>query len=174
MAEFDKLTRPLTLDERLDFLEMYPTAVKKAIADAGDRLVDVVGVITTNTRQVAEQKKMAVSELVTGERGQRWSIEQGRKADRSYNTPGILAALLADYDGTLLELLLHLRTIDVVRLSWQWTKLDKFANDLGVELRKSRVQIEDDDDTYLVGEVWGDGSASFQPINEEDDGKQDT
>ena len=162
----------MTIDEMLDMLERYPAAVKGTISVAGDRLVDVIGVVHSNQAQIRDQKRLAMSELEPAV-GQRWSMEQGRQAKRTYNTPGILAAILAKWEGDLLSLLLHLQAIDVLRFGWQWSKLDQFAYSLALPLTKAPTEISDDDPKYLVGEVWGPASPKFEPVmDEEEDGQE--
>jgi len=162
------------LDDALDLLEKYPVAMKMAIRDAGERLPDVIGVMHSNQAQIRDMKRIYASELEDGEAGSRWQVELAPKNDYSYNTQGILAAFLGEWEGTLAELLVFLIHRDVLRPDWQLTKLRNLATEMGVSLTTAGKEIEDGDNKAQIGKIKGKAYPKFLPVTEEEDGKQDT
>jgi hypothetical protein len=114
--------------------------------------VDTVGLIRHVEKELAELRRRLVAEMDGTETGDHYQAYESRSAKRSYNTDGLLAAFgegIADMYG------LH-KLIDAgaVRLQWQWTGLNRLADDYDVDLVIAKHEIADGDPDALVGEVW--------------------
>jgi hypothetical protein len=110
-------------------------------------LADVVADLQTAERTLAECRRMLLSELTGPISGRRYRIVETRQAKRSYNTSGLLAAFGGF--GALPELVAQ----DAVRISWQWTNLQRAAQREDVTLSVAQHEIDDGDEA-LVGETW--------------------
>jgi hypothetical protein len=114
--------------------------------------VDTVGAIKEVERQLVGLRRRLVAEMDGTETGDTYQAVESRSAKRSYNTDGLLAAFgegIADMYG------LH-KLIDAgaVRLTWQWTGLNRLADEYDVTLRVAKHEIADGDPDALIGEVW--------------------
>ena len=83
-------------------------------------------------------------------------LVEARKATRTYNDSALLHSFwVDDLNSTLHSLMEH----DVVRLSWQWSKLQAEANRRDVSLRIAKHEVADGDDEH-VGELW---ATAYEP-----------
>jgi hypothetical protein len=110
--------------------------------------VDTVGLIRHVEKELAELRRRLVAEMDGTETGDHYQAYESRSAKRSYNTDGLLAAFgegIADMYG------LH-KLIDAgaVRLQWQWTGLNRLADDYDVDLVIAKHEIADGDPDALV------------------------
>lgn len=137
-------------------------------------LVDALGEINSFERWVADLRRTRASEVQAGATGTRWAFKQGRQAKRSYNTGRLMSRLwaaLEDYMNTQGHLLFQdvLRILvdeKVIRITWSWTNLQKLADKLNLSLMVAKHEIMDGDPELDVGEVWGWGSPSYEPVEE--------
>ena len=114
--------------------------------------VDTVGLLRYQETRLAALRRRLVAEMDGTEQGELYKAVESRSAKRSYNTNGLLAAFgegIADMFG------LH-KLIDsgAVRLQWQWTGLNRLAEEYDVTIPVAKHEIEDGDPDALVGEVW--------------------
>jgi hypothetical protein len=153
----------------LDQLTGYPAVVKRAImaADGDERLVDVLGIVTDGERLVREQKRMALSELEDHVDGKRYLMKRPGSWSRTYNFSSLLSKLMDATSLPLLDLLLLLRNQDVIRITFQWSKLQRFAAQHNVALVIDSGEVTEGDASD-VGQVWKVGSPKFDLINIED------
>jgi len=158
---------PITFDEQLDLIAKYPQAVKAATLAAEDRLVDLVGTVSSNQARIREWKKGATAEMSDGEKGRRWFAVQGGSYQRSYNTQSLLAKL-TDEDGTLASTLAYLLQSGVITLKWNWTPLKKLIRER-TNIRIIKKEIDDGDPDWDIGEWWKSGYISFKPVENEEE-----
>lgn len=117
-------------------------------------IADVLGEVRHLETMLGDWRRSLLVETPKVE-GDNYKVEETRKATRSYNTAGILIA--AAHGRPLDETILELRDQDVVRLQWQWSKLNRYFADHRLELRVAKgFEIPDDGnlDGPHVGEVW--------------------
>lgn len=79
-------------------------------------------------------------------------VEQTTRT-RSFNTPGILAAIARGVDGTLLEAIQTAIEENALSLTWKISYLETIADRLGLDIPTTHHEIEDGDPDYLVGVV---------------------
>jgi len=159
----------MTLDEQLELLAKFPQAVKAAAMDAEDRMVDVLGTVSSVTSSVASWKRGVVAEVVDGEKGRDWVAKAGGSWKRSYNTTGLLTLISGEMDWSLPQTLAFLLNNDIVRLEWRWTPLNKFLRDNNILSLIIKREVEDGDVKFHIGEVWDAGYLSYKPIERDDD-----
>lgn len=160
-------------DYSIEYLREIPMMVRMIIErTSDDRMVDVLGEINSVERQLGPLRRTAASEVPAGTTGDEWEIEIKREAKRSYNTPGLLHNI-GDQMGidTTLELLVTLMHRGVLRLTWQWSALDKLTKEYNLVLQRARHEIEDDNPDYDYGEYWQDARPKYKPIKEDSNDK---
>ncbi len=127
--------------------------------------VDVIGEVAAIIRDLQALVKSLKAELPAGpSAGRSYKATEARKADRSYNTQGLLAATAKAIDDaagfddepvtSLSDALRALMDADAVRLTWRWTELQAAAVTFDIPMTIVRHEIEDGDPAALVGEVW--------------------
>ena len=86
------------LNESLDLLDKFPAAAKQAILDAhGEQeLADVLGTLNSVEQRVAEQRRLASTEIQIGETGERWKDERSGKNAYSFNLPLLMTEMQAN------------------------------------------------------------------------------
>jgi hypothetical protein len=131
-----------------------------------DELVDVLGQLNSVTTALGQVKRHHASEVAPDTLGQQWALEIGRQAKRSYNTGGLFLKFMDAWSTSLVDTMIRLIREDILRVSWQWTKLTAAAADAGFELRRVPHAI-DEGDAFDIGEVWGDGSPRYVAVNNE-------
>jgi len=140
---------------------------KEAITNADEgSLADLAGTTRGTEKQLANLRKLAVSELPDKVEGEEWRIERGRVAKRSFNTPGLLAKFAEKLDGSMLKTIGYLLGKGVIKIEWQWTKLKDEARAFEVPLLEVARTIEADDEAD-VGAVWVDGYPRYEAISDE-------
>lgn len=159
-------TSDIGIDQMIDALSLYPSAVKVAIANSEDRLIDVIGQVHSNQAAIRSMKKSAVSEINDGEKGKRWLAVVSGAYKRSYNTQGLLAKLTPK-DGTLASTLGFLLTSGVITLKWNWTPLKKLMRETDVQFKIIKREVADGDPEYDIGEYWEAGNPTYKPVEEE-------
>ncbi len=87
-----------------------------------------------------------------------YESEQGnlvpqKKRAYSFNTPGLLSALLDRGDWTLTQAINAYEEANALKLSWKISFLENVADRYGLHLTKADYEIEDGDPEYLVGVV---------------------
>lgn len=120
------------------------------LPDLGEE-ADYLGRLDKVIRTLNGHKRAILDELPGPVSGTDYRIAESRYAERSYNTAGLLSRF-AGAGRSVADLVRD----DVVRLSWQWTKLNRAMADADIDLVVTRREIENtgDIDGPLVGEVW--------------------
>ena len=157
-------TSDVGIDQMIDAISLYPQAVKLAITNSEDRLVDVIGQVHSNQARIRDMKKGAISEIGDGERGKRWMAVIGGSYKRSYNTSSLLAKLMSA-DGSLATTLQFLLQTGVISITWNWTPLKKLIRDKP-EIRIIKKEISDGDPKWDIGEYWQSGNPTYKAIEE--------
>ncbi len=83
----------------------------------------------------------------------RGSLVEQKSRAYSFNTSGLLMALLDRGDWTLSQAIQAFREANALKLVWKISFLENVADRYGFELPKADHQIEDGDAEYLVGVV---------------------
>ena len=159
---------PVTFDEQLRLIAMYPAAVKQAALNSEDRLVDLVGIVHSNQSAIRGMKRGWMAEIEDGDRGHNYEIQIPAPRDRSYNTSALLEKLMAAGEMTLPQLLQYLVMSDVIRINWQWTNLKRELRVAGIGVRIAGHEIADGDPDWDIGEIDGKGSPKFVPLETEE------
>ena len=162
--------KTLDFDTVVEMIEQFPAQVKWAIEHAPeDRLVDVLGTINSTATAIGVAKRRAASEIVDGDHGETWEVEQGRKGMRSYNTSSLLVTLTRQlrYGTDILATLQYLLSRKIITISWSWSNLDKLIRNNNIELITARHEVVDGDPEYDMGEYWIDGPVKYVPIKKE-------
>lgn len=151
----------LTLKE----LRELPARVKELVLDAEGEggLVDVAGELSQIEKEFASARRMAASELESGVQGKVWRIYVPSPKKRSYNTPALINKFSEAWGATIFDTLVALIKMDVVRLSWQWKKLDNAADQYDITLRIAKHEITDGDDAD-VGVIPDVGYPQYKPV----------
>lgn len=153
------------LRTKVDMLGKYPAAVKDAImtAESDEELLDVLGTVVASSRRVAEERRLAQTEVLpTAAEGRKggedWSVEVLRAAKRTYNTPALMKTM-QDNGITFIDLM----QANVMHVSWRWTDLKRYADQRGIKLliHPSEVSTMGQPDGKHIGEVWGEGSPKW-------------
>lgn len=150
--------------KRILGLAQYPQQVKQAImlAQGDGEMVDVLGTVNSVERHVGDQRRRAAAELEPGIEGDFWEFGQGRIAKRSYNTTSLLNKFIRARDESLLGVIIWLIDNDILRVSWQWKKLQAAVNRYDISLSIAKHEIQDGDVKHDIGEVWGWGSPKYE------------
>ena len=159
-----------SFDDRLEEIAAFPQFVKATFlaADSDEQLVDALGMVNSTQTAIGGIKLGAASEIETETEGAMWRYEQGRKGMRSFNNAGMFATLMRELDfESLTNLLLFLMERDIIRLTWQWSKLEKLLRIRNIQLRIADHQISDGDPDFEMGEYWETGSTSYKRLEED-------
>lgn len=156
-----------SFDEMMYLIEKYPAAAKQLVmaAESEGRLVDATGLLNRNRQLVYGHIKMGRSELVAGTAGDRYRIDIGRTSDKTYNTDRLLRKINVEGEpmAATIQMLVG---AGVIKLAWQWQKLEAFMRMNGLELDVSKQPVHDGDDKD-VGVVWKDATPTYSNIQEE-------
>ena len=163
--------RPFTVDYYIELVESWPDLAREALGSTEDtaQLVDVLGSLNATTSALGRVKRRHQVELENGDEGRTWRIRQGRKANRSFNLMGLVLKFQEKWGHksalvTIMQLIEH----DVLRVSWQWTKLRETASNYGVDLVVGTDRkVESGDPAFDVGELWVDDSMGYERVSEE-------
>ena len=156
-------------DDRLEEIAAFPRFVKATLiaADGDEQLVDALGAINSTQTAIGGLKLGAASEVESETEGSTWRYEQTRKGMRSFNNAGMFATLMRDLDfESLSNLLRFLMERDIIRLTWQWTKLEKLLRHQDIALRIAHEEVSEGDPDYDMGEYWKAGSAGYKRLEE--------
>ena len=158
-----------TTKDRLNHIEHFPVLVKEAIIHAeGDaEMVDILGTVRAAETGMQSERKRADAEIPPNTKGDMFVMEQGRKATRSYNTPGLLGLFhKAMMHDTLVTTISWLMANKVIKLTWSWTGLQKIIRVNGIGLRIAQHEVTDGDLEWDLGEVWGDAYPRYIRLKE--------
>jgi hypothetical protein len=110
---------------------------------------DYVGRLDRVIRTLQGHRKTIMDELPGPVSGREYRIVEERYSERSYNTRLLLSDFGLHYDTDKLV------EMDVVRLSWQWTKMRNLAikEDIGLRIAGHEVDPASGEADH-VGEVW--------------------
>ena len=113
---------------------------------------DYIGRLDKIIRTLQGHRKTIMDELPGPVSGREYRIVEERYSERSYNTRALREAFEHDsqYESVSLDDLIE---ADVVRLSWQWTKMRNLAIKKDIGLRIAGHEITDEEADH-VGEVW--------------------
>lgn len=138
------------MTEALDQLRAAAESLLRAMP-AEEETADYLGELDHVIRRLTDHKRAILSELPRPVRGSAYSVNETRKGVRSYNTAAIISRFAAQ-GVSLNELVRN----DVARISWQWTNLQRAAQDADVDMHLTHREIEDNGevDGPMVGEVW--------------------
>jgi hypothetical protein len=161
-----------TFEERLDELAHLPGIVNDLVLDASTeaQTVDALGTIRSVETGLAEVRKMGASEVVDGTRGERFAFEQGMTSTKTYNTQSLVAKFMRAWNLDPLQTFLRLIDMDVVRLSWQYTKLMKAVQANGISLTTTNNEIEEGDPNIDIGKLWKHGYPKYVAVTPDDEG----
>jgi len=157
-------------DDRLDEIAAFPQFVKATLlaADGDSQLVDALGTINSTQTAIGSIKLGTAAEIETETEGTQWRYEQSRKGMRSFNNGGMFATLMRELDfESLTNLLLFLMERDIIRLTWQWTKLEKLLRIRNIGLRIAQREVSEGDPEYDMGVYWKSGSSSYKRMEED-------
>lgn len=152
-------------------IESAPKMAKRLLLAAEDtaQLVDALGTINSTERSLADERRLAASEVEPGDAGTVWSVEMNGKWNKSYDTPGLIAKFMDVYGLSPLQTLQTLIHEGILDLNWKWTPLQNAVKEHGLDLRVVNHEIEEGDDAD-VGRVWFEGYRKYVPTEKEDDG----
>ena len=157
-------------DDRLDEIAAFPQFVKATLleADGDSQLVDALGTINSVQTSIGSIKLGTAAEVETETEGSYWRYEQSRKGMRSFNNAGMFVTLMRELEfESLTNLLLFLMERDIIRLTWQWTKLEKLLRIRNINLRTAQHEVSEGDPDYDMGEYWKSGSSSYKRMEED-------
>jgi len=157
-------------DDRLDEIAAFPQFVKATLlaADGDGEIVDALGTINSTQTAIGNIKLGTAAEVETETEGKQWLYEQSRKGMRSFNNAGMFVTLMRELDfESLTNLLLFLMERDIIRLTWQWTKLEKLLRIRNIDLRIAHHEVSEGDPDYDMGEYWKPGSSSYKRTTNE-------
>lgn len=134
------------LHDQIDALEVTDLS---GLQDA--QIIDRVGEVAVLISKLTTIKRSLMSELAGPVRGESYQLVESNAAQRSYNSAGLLVRF-TERGWTLPDLI---RT-GAVKLTWQWTNLQRATREAAVDLTITHREIGDDGeiDGPLVGEVW--------------------
>lgn len=118
-------------------------------------LVDAVGNFEACMGRLSEYVKGLKSEIPIGAVGILYTVKEQSSATRTYNTDGILSAIMEANvsDSPMLDAMQLARGYDAARLEWRWTELQRLARDFDITFKVAKHAISDGDDEH-IGETW--------------------
>lgn len=114
-----------------------------------EEVADYIGRLDKVIRTLQGHRKTIMDELPGPVTGSAYRIIEERYSERSYNTDRLLRAF-SSVGSSIWDLIED----DVVRVSWQWTKLRNLAIKKDIGLRIAGHELDGDDEADHVGEVW--------------------
>lgn len=145
---------PQTHLELLESIRRMTLALTRMPVPADSRVADVLGETRSIEMLLAEWRRSLLVETPQVE-GEIYEVVEQRRAVRTFNVAAILTTAAAE--RPMPETLRELIDEDVLRIQPQWTKLNRYFADHGLELRiaKGKATVDDGDiDGPHVGEVW--------------------
>ncbi len=159
-----------SFDDRLEEIAAFPQFVKATLlkADGEGQLVDALGTINATQSAIGSIKLNTAVEVEAETEGAKYRYEQSQKGMRSFNNGGMFLTLMVALDyKSLVNLLKFLMERDIVRLSWQWTKLEKLLRIRNITLRVASHEISEGDPDFDMGEYWKPGSQGYKRLEED-------
>lgn len=156
-------------DDHLAEIAAFPRFVKAALLAASndEELVDVLGAINSTQTAIGGIKLGAASEVEPDTSGTTWRYERSQKGMRSFNDDSMFAVLMRELDfKSLTNLLKFLMERDIIRLTWQWGKLEKLLRYRNISLRVADHEISKGDPDYDMGTYWKPGSSAYKRLEE--------
>jgi len=117
---------------------------------------DLAGEINYAANSLTAHKRSLMAEVGAETTGEHYKLIFENAAKRNYNTARLLNDIAGAQNISMIEALLEVIALDVVRLDWRWTALQKYANRIGLDLviRKRGATEDGDMDSPHVGEMW--------------------
>jgi predicted secreted protein len=154
-----------------DIIQEWPTLAKQAILEAttDEELVDIAGDLNSTVNLLQSLKRSVASEIPSDTRGSRWRyFIPGMKAKRTYNDSSLLRKFMEHWDAdgfaTVNQLLFH----GIVKVEWQYSKLDAFTKKHGIELVRTTAREVHDGDEYDIGEIWSPQYPRYEAVTDGD------
>ena len=152
----------------IGMLKALPKMARELVLNSSeDEIVDVVAEIRETEKGLADERKLAMTEIEGGARGREWYVAQSRQAKRSYNDMSLLTKIADAMDMSLLQSIGWLLNNGIITIGWKWTPLKELVRELGVEITTAQREITAGDPAD-VGEVWKDSYPSFKRIEKEE------
>lgn len=132
-------------------------------ADGDGETIDVLGEMRQIESGIADLRKGTQVEFESHQQGDRWRIVVPSPNKRSYNTPRLVQKFAEAMGGSAWNAFVWLYQNDVIRLSWQFTKLQRAAAKWNVTLTTAQQEIGDGDEADIG--VWkGKGYPSYERV----------
>lgn len=152
-------------------ISAWPAQAKAAIlaAESDKELVDLAGDLASVVAQLGALKREVASEVPSDTSGERWRyFIPGMKAKRSYNTTSLLRKFMQHYGTDGFNTVGHLLLEGIVKIEWQWAKLDAFTKKNGIELVNTTArEVHDGDETFDVGAIWSPQYGKYEAITDD-------
>jgi len=132
-------------------------------AESDIETIDILGEISTTERGLASLRRGTQAEYQNGDSGKKWRLEQGRKSENSHNTPLLIVDFAKARQEPLWNTFVWLWRNDILRVTWQHTKLLKAASEEGMTLVTAPHEIEEGDEAH-IGTYWKDGYPAYKPV----------
>ena len=151
-----------------DWLEQVPAKAKALTlkADGDEQLIDVLGTINSVEQGLGSLRRGTDVEVPAGLAGKRWKMEQGQRATRSYNSTSLVTKFAKAVKRSPFETVGLLIALNVVKLEWHWTNLQKAAANYNVPLMVGYEEVVDGGDID-VGETWKTGRPKYVRVDVE-------
>jgi hypothetical protein len=149
----------------------WPRQAKALIIEADDDtdLVDIAGDLNSVIAQLGVLKRDVASEVPSDTRGTRWRyFIPGMKAKRTYNMSSLFMKFMTHWDDkdtweTFKALINH----GIIKVEWQYSKLDAYAKKNNINLKRTSNEEVYDGDDFDIGEIWHPQYPKYEPIIDE-------
>jgi hypothetical protein len=148
----------------------WPAEAKAAIlaAESDEELVDLAGDLASVVSQLGALKREVASEVHSDTSGTRWRyFIPGMKAKRTYNDSSLLNKLAKYLDMSLLNSILWAKNEGIIKIEWQYSKLDRWAKQNNIELIRTTAREVHDGDEYDIGEIWSPQYGKYEAVTDE-------
>ena len=146
LTEHTNALRLATIDE--EDWALVANRLRTIEVDLGKKRREIEADATTVAQEARKKEPYGKKVVYESEQGK--LVEQ-KEYDYSFNTPGLLMALLDRGDWTLSQAVQAFQEANALKLSWKISFLENVADRFGFELPKADHEIEDGDAEYLVG-----------------------
>lgn len=152
----------------LNGMRQWPHEARRLILDAPDEgaRVDILGTMREVEKGLAEERRLAMTEIETGTTGDEFTVTQGFINERSYNSTSLLQQFADAYGQSLLATIGTLKRLGVLELKWNWTPLKNEAASAGVSYSTVQHEVIDGED-FDIGVNRKPGYPSFKRIDKE-------
>lgn len=130
------------------------TLALREISVSEDDMPDAIGQCRAIEKKLADWRLSMTSETPAGIVGEKFhSVSKAKPVKRSYNTDGLLVAMMhvPDVDDGMHALRIY-RSLDAVRLTWRWTEVKSALAVHRIPLTIAQQEVRDGD-AELVGEI---------------------